>query len=180
MAKNNRQFIVGSTTEGVVSLTEKEGAIDYAKNNLAGANGKGTQGTNEDNNGTPITDTRFDSTLNDWAGLVSYGTASAAKGGLTLQIGDTSDDFNQMSVTVGDMHTKGMGIADVDISTQAGAADSVQTIKDAINYVSGIRGDLGAVQNRLEHTGNNLSVMAENIQDAESTIRDTGRGRGND
>ena len=173
VAKNNRQFIVGSTTNGVVSLTEKEGAIDYAKNNLAGDNGKGTQGTNEDNNGTPTTDARFDSTLNDWAGLVSYGTASAAKGGLTLQIGDTSDSFNQMSVTVGDMHTKGMGIADIDISTQAGAAESVQTIKDAINYVSGIRGDLGAVQNRLEHTGNNLSVMAENIQDAESTIRAT-------
>jgi flagellin len=170
VAKNNRQFIVGSTTEGVVSLTEKEGAIDYAKNNLAGVNGKGTQGTEQNLNGTAAA---ADSTLNDWAGLVSYGTASTVKGGLTLQIGDTSDDFNQMSVTVGDMHTKGMGIADVDISTQAGAADSVQTIKDAINYVSGIRGDLGAVQNRLEHTGNNLSVMAENIQDAESTIRDT-------
>ena len=170
VAKNNRQFIVGSTTEGVVSLTEKEGAIDYAKNNLAGVNGKGTQGTEKNLNGTAAA---ADSTLNDWAGLVSYGTASTVKGGLTLQIGDTSDDFNQMSVTVGDMHTKGMGIADVDISTQAGAADSVQTIKDAINYVSGIRGDLGAVQNRLEHTGNNLSVMAENIQDAESTIRDT-------
>ena len=170
VAKNNRQFIVGSTTKGVVSLTEKEGAIDYAKNNLAGVNGKGTQGTEQNLNGTAAA---ADSTLNDWAGLVSYGTASTVKGGLTLQIGDTSDDFNQMSVTVGDMHTKGMGIADVDISTQAGAADSVQTIKDAINYVSGIRGDLGAVQNRLEHTGNKLSVMAENIQDAESTIRDT-------
>ena len=171
-AKNNRQFIVGSTNKGIISLTEKEGAIDYAKNNLAGGDGKGTKGTDAPNNGQSTSD-KFDSTLDDWKGLVSYGTASAAKGGLTLQIGDTSDDFNQMSVTVGDMHTKGMGIADVDISTQAGAADSVQTIKDAINYVSGIRGDLGAVQNRLEHTGNNLSVMAENIQDAESTIRDT-------
>ena len=94
-------------------------------------------------------------------------------GGLTLQIGDTSDSFNQMKVVIGDMHTKGMGIDGVDISTQAGAQEAIQTIKDAINYVSGIRGDLGAVQNRLEHTQNNLSVMAENIQDAESTIRDT-------
>ena len=39
--------------------------------------------------------------------------------------------------------------------------------------MSSVRGDLGAYQNRLEHTQNNLSVMAENIQDAESTIRDT-------
>ena len=99
--------------------------------------------------------------------------------GLTLQIGDTSDDFNQMNVSVGDMHVDAMGteggakIADIDIGNQEGAAAAVQTIKDAINYVSSVRGDLGAIQNRLDHTANNLSVMAENIQDAESTIRDT-------
>ena len=46
-------------------------------------------------------------------------------------------------------------------------------IKNAINYVSDVRGTLGATQNRLDHTINNLSVMQENIQDAESTIRDT-------
>ena len=54
-----------------------------------------------------------------------------------------------------------------------GAQEAIGVITNAINYVSEIRGDLGAVQNRLEHTANNLSVMAENIQDAESTIRDT-------
>ena len=94
-------------------------------------------------------------------------------GGLTLQIGDTADSFNQMKVKVGDMHVKALGINSVDISTQAGAQTAIATVKDAINYVSSVRGDLGAVQNRLEHTQNNLSVMAENIQDAESTIRDT-------
>ncbi|MCI8813623.1 MAG: flagellin, partial [Oscillibacter sp.] len=99
--------------------------------------------------------------------------ATSSVGGLTLQIGDTSDKFNQMSVVIGDMHTTGMGIDGVDISNPESASAAIQTIKDAINYVSGIRGDLGAVQNRLEHTANNLSVMAENIQDAESTIRDT-------
>ena len=92
---------------------------------------------------------------------------------LTLQIGDTSDSYNQLRVKVGDMHTEAMGIAGLDISNQTGAADAIQTIRNAINYVSGVRGDLGATQNRLEHTQNNLSVMAENIQDAESTIRDT-------
>ncbi len=109
---------------------------------------------------------------------------------LTLQIGDTSDSFNQMEVKVGDMHVNAMGsgklnegtddekevtdtIEDIDISSQDGAHSAIDVIKNAINYVSGIRGDLGAVQNRLEHTANNLSVMAENIQDAESTIRDT-------
>ena len=92
---------------------------------------------------------------------------------LTLQIGDTADRFNKMKVNVGDMHAKALGIADLTIADQDGAAAAIQNIKDAINTVSSTRGDLGAIQNRLEHTQNNLSVMTENIQDAESTIRDT-------
>lgn len=92
--------------------------------------------------------------------------------GLTLQIGDTSEDFNQMTVSVGDMHTAALGIADIDISTQAGAKASVDKIKSAINSVSSTRGDLGAIQNRLEHTINNLSVTSENMTAAESRIRD--------
>ena len=92
--------------------------------------------------------------------------------GLTLQIGDTSEDFNQMNVSVGDMHTAALGIADIDISTQAGAKAAVDKIKSAINSVSSTRGDLGAIQNRLEHTINNLSVTSENMTAAESRIRD--------
>ena len=92
---------------------------------------------------------------------------------LTLQIGDTSDAFNQLSVKIQDMHAASLGIDAVDISTQDGAAAAVDIIKNAINMVSDVRGTLGATQNRLDHTINNLSVMTENIQDAESTIRDT-------
>ena len=112
---------------------------------------------------------------------------------LTLQIGDTSDSFNQMTVSIGNMHVSAMGtmttdekgnpthvvdgaensIEKVDISSLEGAQKAIDVVKNAINYVSGVRGDLGAIQNRLEHTANNLSVMTENIQDAESTIRDT-------
>jgi flagellin len=95
------------------------------------------------------------------------------KGGLTLQIGDTSDTWNQMLVSISDMHTAAMGIDGVSVATQSDAAKAISVIKDAINYVSSTRGTLGATQNRLEHTSNNLSVMTENIQDAESTIRDT-------
>ena len=95
--------------------------------------------------------------------------------GLTLQIGDTSDSFNKLTVSVQDMHTKALGIdADnISIASQSAAAAAVDKIKAAINTVSSVRGDLGATQNRLDHTINNLSVMTENIQDAESTIRDT-------
>jgi flagellin len=92
---------------------------------------------------------------------------------LTLQIGDTADSYNQMGVTIDDMHTSALGLDDVDISTIEGAQSAIDTIKNAINSVSMTRGTLGAVQNRLEHTANNLSVMNENISDAESTIRDT-------
>ena len=100
-------------------------------------------------------------------------TGDDGKGGLTLQIGDTADEFNQMKVKVGDMHVSALGIESIDISTQSGAAAAIDYIRQATNRVSSVRGDLGAIQNRLEHTQNNLSVMAENIQDAESTIRDT-------
>ncbi len=101
------------------------------------------------------------------------GSAAGEDNGLTLQIGDTADSFNQLNVAIGDMHTKALGIDALNISNIEGAQGAIQTIKDAINNVSSVRGDLGAIQNRLEHTQNNLSVMAENIQDAESTIRDT-------
>ena len=93
--------------------------------------------------------------------------------GLTLQIGDTSDSFNQLTVSINDCHAKALGIDGVDISTQDGAQTAVDIIKDAINYISDVRGGLGATQNRLEHTINNLGVMEENITNAESSIRDT-------
>ncbi len=92
---------------------------------------------------------------------------------LTLQIGDTAESFNQLKVNIKDMHAKSLGLEGLDISTQDGAAAAVDKIKTAINTVSDVRGTLGATQNRLDHTINNLSVMTENIQDAESTIRDT-------
>ena len=92
--------------------------------------------------------------------------------GLTLQIGDTSDSWNQLNVAVQDMHAASIGVGNLDISTEEAAQAAIKNIKDAINTVSDVRGTLGATQNRLDHTINNLSVMTENIQDAESTIRD--------
>ena len=99
-------------------------------------------------------------------GITINANGTVKKGGtaLTLQIGDTGDDFNQLKVNIADTHAKALGIADIDISTQAGAKAAVDKIKAAINYVSDVRGTLGATQNRLDHTINNLSVMTENIQ----------------
>jgi flagellin len=93
--------------------------------------------------------------------------------GLKLQIGDTAESFNQLDVSISDMHAGALGISQINIANQGAAQDAMDAIKSAINKVSENRGTLGATQNRLEHTINNLSVMQENIQDAESTIRDT-------
>ena len=104
----------------------------------------------------------------------SAGAAQANQGKpLTLQIGDTSDSFNQLKVGIKDCHIDALGLTDMKIGDQTNAAAALDKIKSAINYVSDVRGTLGATQNRLDHTINNLSVMQENIQDAESTIRDT-------
>jgi len=64
-------------------------------------------------------------------------------------------------------------ISAIRIDTQDAAWEAVDFIKNATNAVSDMRGSLGAVQNRLDHTIKNLSVMQENMQDAESVIRDT-------
>lgn len=98
--------------------------------------------------------------------------AGATGGGLTLQVGDTADSFNNVTVAVGDMSAEGLGINGLNVSTQEGAAASIATIKTAINSVSTNRANLGALQNRLEHTINNLSVTEENMTAAESRIRD--------
>ena len=111
--------------------------------------------------------------LADIAGKGQAPAAGAAGGGLDLQIGDTADKFNKLTISVGDMHADALGIGALSIAKQPDAAAAIDSIKKAINTVSSTRGDLGAAQNRLEHTQNNLSVMTENIQDAESTIRDT-------
>ncbi|PPK78729.1 flagellin [Lacrimispora xylanisolvens] len=93
-------------------------------------------------------------------------------GGLTLQIGDSAADFNKLTVSVGNMSANSLGIGSIDIGTQAGAKSAIDKIKAAINTVSSTRGDLGAIQNRLEHTINNLGVTSENMTAAESRIRD--------
>ena len=110
-----------------------------------------------------------------WTTIKTSTAQASANGGkpLTLQIGDTSDSFNQLKVGIKDCHVDALGLTDMKIGDQDSAAKALDKIKSAINYVSDVRGTLGATQNRLDHTINNLSVMQENIQDAESTIRDT-------
>lgn len=96
----------------------------------------------------------------------------SAAGTLTLQIGDTADSFNQLTVTLTDMHANQLnGVNSVDLESDA--AGAISTIKAAIDTVSSVRAYYGAIQNRLEYTINNLDTTSENIQAANSRIRDT-------
>ena len=176
------------TTIGVKDLLTKDGqldnaAIDEVITRITDA-GKGnklfTIGNNGNNQITLQSKTSLNSatyatldTADEIKKQVAVNAPTQPGKALTLQIGDTSDSFNRLSVSIQDMHVDSLGIEDLDISTQAGAQSAVDKIKAAINTVSSVRGTLGATQNRLDHTINNLSVMTENIQDAESTIRDT-------
>lgn len=124
--------------------------------------------------------TRVAADINHKTGMAFSATATglevkAPKGGdgLTLQVGDTAANFNQVTVGVPDMSARGLGLDSIDLSTQAGAASALSRINSAIDKVSSARGDLGATQNRLQSTLNNLQVTNENITAAESRIRDT-------
>ena len=172
---------VAVAADGVITIkanATKSYSADDIKAALANADISKVDAANKDKvsellatvsvTGTGIEGVNGGTTFATTTGTIAGPTGKA----LTLQIGDTSADFNQMSVSVGDMHTDALGIKDIDISNQAGAKAAVDKIKAAINSVSSTRGDLGAIQNRLEHTINNLSVTAENMTAAESRIRD--------
>jgi len=86
------------------------------------------------------------------------------------QIGANSGQTTFLSIN--DMRCKALGVSDVDISTKWGAATAIETVNNALQKVSHQRASLGALQNRLEHTIKNLDTAAENLQAAESRIRD--------
>jgi flagellin len=191
-AANNTTWTVGvAGSSGKITLTEKTDANGVATGNDAA---KGYL-----KNGLDLTTKEgIAATLGYKAGDAAA-VAPDKGSALTLQIGDTADSYNQLKVNIKDMHADRLGkdyqkdadgnyvkdadgelvldestdsLDDIRIDNQADAAKAVDVIKRAINQVSDLRGTLGATQNRLDHTINNLSVMTENIQDAESTIRD--------
>jgi len=93
-----------------------------------------------------------------------------------LQVGAEGNEENTISVKIESMSAAGIGIdklAETGVKTQEDSQKAIQTIADAIKKVSQQRSDLGAVQNRLEHTINNLDNVVENTTSAESQIRDT-------
>ena len=83
------------------------------------------------------------------------------------------DATDGMYIAIGGISTRSLGINGINVGTEDGALDAISRIDTALSTVSGIRSKIGAQQNRLEHTINNVSNISENLTASESRIRDT-------
>ena len=102
-------------------------------------------------------------------GKVNYNDALS----FNLHVGADADMTNKITVNIDSMNYAGLGVKGIKADTEQDATYAIDAIADAISTVSSQRSALGAVQNRLEHTINNLDNVVENTTSAESRIRDT-------
>jgi len=91
--------------------------------------------------------------------------------GVLYHIGANKDQ--NVNLKFNDMRSNSLGLEGIKMTTQEDANTAIKTIDAALENVSTERAKYGAMQNRLEHTINNLRVSGENLQAAESRIRDT-------
>jgi flagellin len=97
---------------------------------------------------------------------------------MTIQVGAANSSFQRIQIKIESISTSKLGSSSlklnaIDMSKLSGARKAIAAITQAIAKISSIRSGLGAVQNRLEHTINNLDNVVENTTAAESSIRDT-------
>ena len=90
-----------------------------------------------------------------------------------LQVGSEGTSANGISMNISAMSASGIGVSGLKVNAASSAKSSISTIKSALTSVNKMRSDIGAIQNRLEHTINNLDNVVENTTSAESQIRDT-------
>jgi flagellin len=106
------------------------------------------------------------------ADLLTAGATSAITGsGGTFQVGAGVGET--INITINDVRTNALGLTAVDVSNAALSGANLNALDNAVSTVSTLRGQLGAYQNRFEHTIANLSVTTENLSASESRIRDT-------
>ena len=91
--------------------------------------------------------------------------------GKQLQVG--AKEGENMEITIAAMTASGLDVSSLDVTSHDAASSAMTSITDAIKTVSGARSKLGAIQNRLGYTINNLENYSENLTSAESQIRDT-------
>ena len=179
---------IDNTTTMKAAATQLQTDINTAiaaANAAAGATKDGDFGYIKDVKVNALSDGRFEivsesgpinlqdlagkSTVKD-LGLSQAQTDASGNGGVTFQIG--ANKGQSITFGVNDMRSAALGVAGVDISTTAGASNAITSLDKAISSVSSERAKLGAVQNRLEHTINNLNTSSENLTAAESRVRD--------
>lgn len=97
-------------------------------------------------------------------------TANVVNKSISFHIGANQDQTTKLDIS--EMSTSALNISGIDVRSQTGAEAAITAVNNAIELVSAERSKLGAVQNRLEHTINNLGTSAENLTAAESRIRD--------
>ncbi|MBQ3786739.1 MAG: hypothetical protein II799_05640 [Lachnospiraceae bacterium] len=93
------------------------------------------------------------------------------KGAMRVQVGDHEGDVIEMNIP--EISLKKMGIDRIDLSTEQGSKDAIACIQNALDYTSKVRSQLGAYQNRLEHTGDSLDVTVESLNSSFVTLTDT-------
>lgn len=110
--------------------------------------------------------------ITDGAGVGKDSVPNNGKG-LIFQIGANGVEDQRVTLNVNDMSSSAIGVANADVSTQDSANAAIDMVDAAVKTVSMQRAGLGALQNRLEYTVNNLTTTNENLTAAESQIRDT-------
>ena len=169
---------VAGAADGVddndVTLITKQKAYELAGKELLAANSIGdTEGHASVKNGDD-TDLAFDK--GDGSFKINVAQAKVANTlSFNLHVGSDADLTNKIQVNIDTMNSDFLGIKGLNVKDENGSAATyaVDAIADAVAKVSSQRSALGAVQNRLEHTIDNLDNVVENTTAAESRIRDT-------
>ena len=104
-----------------------------------------------------------------------FNTLNLLKGSFNkdIQVGAANVAAQRININIAAMDASSLGVGSINVGTEDGAKSAISSITQAIARVSAQRSDLGAIQNRLEHTIANLDNVVENTTAAESQIRDT-------
>ncbi|MBD8924528.1 MAG: flagellar hook protein [[Eubacterium] rectale] len=154
-----------STHTALENAKSSDAVLDLMKNELATASSIGTD------TAATVTKNTADGTFTITKGTVSVSDSLS----FSLHVGSDADMTNKISVDIEAMDSSSLGVKGINVNDDTGVAATyaIDAISDAISKVSSQRSALGAVQNRLEHTIDNLDNVVENTETAESRIRDT-------
>ena len=154
--------------DGISLVQVAEGALNETHSILQRMNELATQAANDTNTSTDRT--AIQAEIDQLTSEVNRIQSTTQFNSKNLQVGSLSGQ--SIGISIKNMDASSLGVNSLKVSSFASAGSAMDKIQSAINLVSTQRSTLGALQNRLEHTINNLNTTAENTQAAESRIRD--------